>query len=163
MILKELLIGDEAGIAEMSAMATEILKDYYDGIIGAEQNDYMLRLFQTPEAVREQLSHGYRYYFAAEEGRNLGFFAFYPKETCLYLSKLYLYKTERGKGYANSILRFLSEEARRNGLHAIELNVNKYNPTVKIYEKLGFRRIRDEKNDIGSGYYMDDYVYSLRV
>lgn len=163
MILEELLIADEAGIAEMSAMATEILKDYYDAIIGAEQNDYMLRLFQTPDAVREQLSHGYRYFFAAEDGRRLGFFAFYPKADCMYLSKLYLYKTERGKGYANGILRFLSEETRKAGLPSIELNVNKYNPTVRIYERLGFRRIRDEKNDIGSGYYMDDYVYSLNV
>jgi hypothetical protein len=28
-----------------------------------------------------------------------------------------------------------------------------------IYEKLGFVRVRDEKNDIGHGYYMDDFVY----
>jgi len=30
-----------------------------------------------------------------------------------------------------------------------------------IYEKLGFKILRSEKNDIGQGYYMDDYVYRL--
>ena len=45
----------------------------------------------------------------------------------------------------------------------IELNVNRFNDAVRVYEKLGFRRIREEKNDIGHGYYMDDYVYSLEL
>ena len=46
-------------------------------------------------------------------------------------------------------------------MSAIELNVNRFNPSIAVYEHLGMRRIRAEKNDIGSGYYMDDYVYRL--
>ena len=45
----------------------------------------------------------------------------------------------------------------------MELNVNKHNDTIRIYEKMGFRLLRSEKNDIGSGYYMDDYVYRLEL
>ena len=30
-------------------------------------------------------------------------------------------------------------------------------------EKLGFRIIRSEKNDIGNGFFMDDYVCRLEV
>ena len=62
------------------------------------------------------------------------------------------------------MLDFLREEARREGLSAIELNVNKYNDhSIFVYEKLGFVRIRAEMNDIGSGYYMDDFVYRLEL
>ncbi len=70
-------------------------------------------------------------------------------------------KAERGKGYARQMLSFVREKAQEAGFSAIELNVNKNNSAVYAYEKLGFVRVGSEKNDIGSGYYMDDYVYRL--
>ena len=161
MIFEILLPGDKEEINEMSGMATAIVRDYYDPIIGKEQNDYMLKMFQTPEAIAEQMEHGYRYYFVRENGKNLGFVAFYPRENALYLSKLYLYKDERGKGYAREILEFLKTQARELGFNRIELNVNRNNDTRFIYEKLGFTVAWEEKNDIGNGFYMDDYVYAI--
>ena len=152
---------DENGIREMSGMATAILREYYDPLLGKEQNDYMLDLFQSVRGITDQLRHGYRYYFVREDGRNIGFMAFFPREDHMYLSKLYLYREERGRGHAREMLEFVAGKAREEGLRAIELNVNKYNRTVRIYEKLGFRIRRAEKNDIGSGYYMDDYVFRL--
>lgn len=158
-----LLMHEEERIAEMSALATAIVREHYDPILGTAQNDYMLEKFQSPAAVADQLAHGYRYCFVRENGAAIGFFAFYPRGEALYLSKLYLQKTSRGKGYARRIVAFLQEIARAEGLTAIELNVNKYNPSVDVYEALGFQRLRSEKIDIGSGYFMDDYVYGLPV
>ncbi len=156
------ITGDEPEkIAHLSLLASSIIREYYDPLLGRAQNDYMIEMFQSERAIREQLAGGYRYYVPREGGRELGFLAFYPREDALYLSKWYLKKEERGKGYARPMLDFLREEARKEGLSAVELNVNKYNPTVAIYEKLGFRRVRSEKNDIGAGFYMDDYVYRL--
>ena len=43
------------------------------------------------------------------------------------------------------------------------LNVNKDNSAVKVYERLGFVRIREEKNDIGQGFFMDDFVYTYEI
>ena len=157
----KLTLGDINGIKEMSEMATAILREHYDPIIGKEQNDYMLDMFQSVEAVTEQLSHGYNYYFAKKDGANAGFLAFYPREGALYLSKLYLYKDQRGKGFSRVMLEFLKEKAKELGLNRIELNVNRNNPSVQIYEKLGFTVAWEEKNDIGNGFYMDDYVYAL--
>ena len=156
-----LTLDDVNGIKEMSEMATAILREHYDPIIGKEQNDYMLDMFQSVEAVTEQLSHGYNYYFAKNDGDNAGFLAFYPREGALYLSKLYLYKDQRGKGFSRVMLEFLKEKAKELGLNRIELNVNRNNPSVQIYEKLGFTVAWEEKNDIGNGFYMDDYVYAL--
>lgn len=152
---------DVNGIKEMSEMATAILREHYDPIIGKEQNDYMLKMFQSEEAVAEQLDHGYNYYFAKNEGQNAGFLAYYPREGALYLSKLYLYKDQRGKGFSRVMLEFLKQKAKELGLNRIELNVNRNNPSVQIYEKLGFTVAWTEKNDIGNGFYMDDYVYAL--
>ncbi len=162
MLFEVLMPNNEQEIKQMSEMATDILRDYYDPIIGKEQNDYMLNMFQSVASIRDQLSHGYHYYFVRDDdGKNLGFFAFYPRGNALYLSKFYLYKDQRGKGYARSILEFLKAQAKELDLGRIELNVNRNNDTRFIYEKLGFTVAREEKNDIGNGFYMDDYVYAL--
>ena len=115
MIFIELSPDNEKGIEAMSAMATEI--------------------------VRDQLEHGYRYYFVKEDDRLIGFLAFYPKGEVLYLSKLYLYKSERGKGYSRQMLDFVIQAAEAAGLHTIELNVNRNNDAINAYEKLGFLQV----------------------
>ncbi|MBR4557767.1 MAG: GNAT family N-acetyltransferase [Clostridiales bacterium] len=162
MLFEVLMPNNEQEIKQMSEMATDILRDYYDPIIGKEQNDYMLNMFQSVASIRDQLAHGYHYYFVRDDdGKNLGFFAFYPRGNALYLSKFYLYKDQRGKGYARSILEFLKAQAKELDLGRIELNVNRNNDTRFIYEKLGFTVAWEEKNDIGNGFYMDDYVYAL--
>lgn len=164
MTFQKLSINDPDGVREMSRVATSIVREHYDPILGTTQNDYMLEKFQSVHAIKGQLEHGYQYYFLCDGDTTVGFCAFLLKEDCLYLSKLYLYKNERGKGYARAALNFLTEEAIAAGKSAIELNVNKYNDhSIFVYEKLGFVRVRAEMNDIGSGYYMDDFVYRLAL
>ncbi len=163
MNFERLLPGDEGGIKRMSAMATRIVREHFDSIIGAAQNDYMIQRFQTPSAIREQLDHGSSYYFVSEAGKTLGFLAFYPRGGALYLSKFYLYKEERGKGLSRPMLAFVAGRAKAAGLGAIELNVNRDNDAARAYEKLGFTLLRTEKNDIGAGFFMDDYVYRLQI
>ena len=150
-------------ISGMSEMATAIIREHFDPLIGKEQNDYMLAMFQTEPAIKKQLECGYRYFFVQEDGRNIGFIAFCPKESVMYLSKFYLYKNERGKGYAHQMLNFVIDESVKTGLKAIELNVNKHNSACQAYDRLGFKIIRSEKNDIGNGFYMDDYVYRFDI
>ena len=33
------------------------------------------------------------------------------------------------------------------------------NDAARAYERMGFVRVREEKNDIGAGFCMDDFVY----
>ncbi len=157
----ELKSGEENRIKVMSALASAIVKEYYDPLLGAQQNDYMIEKFQSAGSIANQLSEGKKYFFIRNKAENVGFVCFYPRGNVLYLSKLYLRVDMRGKGFAREIMAFLKSEAEKLGLCAIELNVNKNNQTKYIYEKLGFEQVRAEKIDIGSGYYMDDYVYRL--
>ena len=146
---------------ELSALASAIVKEHYDPILGSSQNDYMINKFQSAPAIKDQLSHGISYYFVCDDMENkIGFMAFYPRGSELYLSKFYLLSSHRGKGISRHMLRFVIAEARKINAASITLNVNRYNATaIAVYEKLGFHRIREEKIDIGSGYFMDDYVY----
>ena len=151
-------------IKELSALATEIVKEHFDSLIGAAQNDYMIRRFQSVPAITEQLEHGYQYYFVSDiAGNKVGFLAFYPRGNELYLSKFYLQKAQRGKGIAKDMLQFVIQRAQEVGLSSIVLNVNKNNSAVLAYEKLGFIKIIEEKNDIGNGYVMDDFVYRYLI
>ena len=93
-----------------------------------------------------------------------GFLAFYPRDGKMYLSKFYVDSRARGRGIAREMFRFLLEETKKEGLPSIFLNVNRDNETViRIYEHLGFRKVREEKNDIGGGFVMDDFVLECPV
>ena len=110
---------DERGVRAMSVLATRIVREHFDPIVGVEQNDYMIARFQTPEAIAAQIDEGYEYYFVlppkavsgqsgeAKPGRvrPIGFVALQARDAGeLYLSKFYLVKEERGKGYARSMM-----------------------------------------------------------
>ena len=154
---------NEEIVSRLSTIAREIVKKYYDPLLGAEQNDYMIERFQSVPAIRGQLERGYRYYIVQDGFHAIGFLAFYPREDHLYLSKFYLSEGERGKGYGKKMLDFCKQNAKNDGFDAIELNVNKRNASAAIYERFGFKKIRSELNDIGHGYYMDDFVYRLQL
>ena len=156
---------DEKKVRELSALASAIVKEHYDPLLGSEQNDYMIQMFQSVPAIKKQLENGYRYDLVClRNGKAICFVGYYPKDADeMYISKFYLHKDYRGKGISRKMLEFVIGECRKQGLHQITLNVNKYNDAILAYEKLGFTRLRSEVNDIGHGYVMDDYVYLYKI
>lgn len=160
---EKLEIGNKQSVQEMSKLATSIVREHFDPLIGEAQNDYMISLFQTVDAISEQLNKGYQYYFVMDGQETVGFLAFYPKESFCYLSKFYLYKDFRGQGISKQMLDFVIENAREKQLESVQLNVNRNNMAVTVYKSLGFSIIREEKNDIGNGFFMDDYVMEKKI
>jgi ribosomal protein S18 acetylase RimI-like enzyme len=59
------------------------------------------------------------------------------------------------------MLEHIISEIKLAGAKAMQLNVNRYNKSVHFYEKQGFTIIRQEDIDIGSGYFMNDFVMEL--
>ena len=161
----EVKITDIDDIEEMSELASKIVKEYYDPILGEKQNNYMIKKFQSVQGITEQLKEGHNYYFVRNmDGLDVGFISFYPRNKDLYLSKFYLHKDHRGKGISKDMHKFVIKKAKELGLASIILNVNKYNElAIAAYERLGFIKVDDEKNDIGNGYYMDDFVYKYSI
>ena len=174
---KRLAGDDERAVRAMSSLATRIVREHFDPIVGPEQNDYMIARFQSPEAIAAQIEEGYEYYFVfppresqSDDGqrrkvRPNGFLAVCAQtDGSLYLSKFYLLKEERGKGYAHSMMGLVLQRARKLGCDRVTLNVNRNNyQAILAYEHLGFERTGARRTDIGGGFEMDDYVYELSL
>lgn len=143
----------------IAGLAHEIWYEYYVPLIGRAQVDYMVAKFQSSEAMQQQLHDGYEYFMTEREGRLIGYCAIQarPEESSLFLSKLYLLRDARGGGTGRVCMEFIEQLARRRGLRLLWLTVNKGNPAVQAYERLGFRIAADLLIDIGGGFVMDDF------
>ena len=143
----------------VAGLAHEIWYEYYVPLIGQPQVDYMVSNFQTSGAMAQQMREGYEYFTTERDGRLIGYCAVQaqPAEGSLFLSKLYLLRDARGAGTGRVCMEFIEQLARRRGLKLLWLTVNKGNPAVKAYERLGFRVAADLVMDIGGGYVMDDF------
>ena len=78
---------DEEEIKKMSALASTIVKEYYEPLLGKEQNDYMIDKFQSVDGVKKELEEGYKYCFVRDiHDKSLGFISFCSRKTDLDLS-----------------------------------------------------------------------------
>jgi GNAT superfamily N-acetyltransferase len=75
----------------------------------------------------------------------------------VFISKLYILAAHRKSGAGRQALELLERMARERGATHRWLTVNKGNPSVRAYERLGFKIVDAMVVDIGGGYVMDDY------
>jgi len=145
-------------ITAVETLAREIWTEHYIPIIGREQVDYMLSRFQSAQAIEEQIANGCLYFLIRDAGEFIGYISIQPKDEELFLSKIYVLSSRRGKGYGRKAVRFAEELAIKKGLAKIVLTVNKNNTlAIKAYEAIGFKKVEALVQDIGSGFVMDDY------
>lgn len=99
-------------IAQVAALAEEIWTEHYASILPAEQIRYMVDSFQSAGAIEKQLAHQhYRYYLVKADGETSGYIGVQPEKGRLFLSKLYLRKAARGRGYAAGYWPFCPDSA----------------------------------------------------
>ena len=154
-------------LASTDALASSDARhEFFPSVLSTEQIDYMVEKFQSAQAMKEQMkSEGYKYFLLLNGGTRVGYTAIrHDGDGRLFLSKLYVKKEHRGKGYATEVFEFLKRYCRENGLTAIWLTVNKHNSTaISVYEKRGFRKIGEGVTDIGKNFVMDDFYFQLDV
>lgn len=159
-------ITSSSDIIKTACLAHQIWNQHFQSIISQQQIDYMLDQFQSYKEISEQITNqGYEYYNFVVDNRQVGYFAFCQKpNNTLFLSKIYLQKKQRGKGYAKKAFELMKNKAKENGNTMIWLTVNKKNEiAINAYKKLGMEVIREEETDIGNGFIMDDYVFGLNL
>lgn len=147
-------------------LAHTIWREHYAGIISSDQIEYMLEHFQSVAAIREADARGCEYYLVRVLGVNVGYVAIEPNnpQGKMFLSKIYLLKEYRGKGYARDVVNEVREMARALRLKSIWLTVARNNTSsVAAYERLGFTNTEDICKEIGGGFVMDDHVMELSV
>lgn len=151
-------------IPTLAQVASEIWHEYYTPIIGLQQVEYMVDKFQSVKGITQQIDNGYEYYFAIYNGEIAGYFGVQPQADSLFLSKLYIKKDFRGKGISTQILAYIKDIALKYGKSKITLTINRHNySTIDIYKHFGFKIEKEEKADIGNGFYMDDYIMAFII
>lgn len=153
-------------ILEVSALAHEIWREHYGPILSPDQIEFMLETMQSPGPIREQMNSGYVYQLVRRAGRSIGYVAYKLNDPPgqMFISKIYLLREERGRGYFRGIVQLLDEIAAAAHLESMWLAVNRENPSVGPYKALEFRIIREQDVDIGGSYYeMNDYVMERPV
>lgn len=157
-------VSEEGDFQQIETLAREIWEEHYTPIIGADQVAFMLDKFQSVEAMQKQVAEGYEYFRIQEADRLVGYLAFKEEADGLFLSKVYIHSSARGKGLGKAAIEFVKAEAQNRGLSKIRLTVNKYNhDSIAAYLKMGFEKTRELVIDIGQGYVMDDYEMILLV
>lgn len=150
-------------IDALCAIADKVWHLTYDSLLPEGQVEYMIEKFQSDHAVKEQMARqGYQYYLVLCGGENAGFVGFSPRyegRDEMFLSKVYLLPEYRGRGAVGKAFALVEEQARKEGLPAIRLTVNKGNAhAVEVYHHYGFETVDKVQSDIGHGYVMDDFI-----
>lgn len=152
-------------IQELAKLAKEIWNSYFPSIISQAQIDYMVEKYQSlPALTRAMNQEGYTYFLGYEDKKLVGYCGVKDEKKRLFLSKLYVHKSSRGKGYSSLLLNKAVDFAKKKNLTSIYLTCNKQNTnSLHIYEHKHFSIIDDRKTDIGKGFIMDDYVLELTI
>lgn len=150
---------NEAHFTTIAFLATTIWEEHYTPIIGKNQVAYMLQRFQSAKTISAQVKEGYQYFILMFITTAIGYIAVQKRDSSLFISKIYILKPERGKGFVRNALHFIETMATNLICDTICLTVNKNNTVaIKAYEALGFKNTRAVVMDIGNGFIMDDFV-----
>ena len=134
----------------------------YKDLLSPEQITYMLKLMYSMEELTNLFEkEGHRFLLAMEDEHPVGFALYHPKDDepgISRLNKLYVLPELNGKGIGKKLMDFIVQDISHRGFTSIELNVKRNNPAVGFYKRLGFEVISEVNIDIGSGYFMNDYI-----
>ena len=158
-------VTEEEQILMITKLAERIWQEHYELIIGKAQVDYMLERYQSVAAIHEQIEKdGYEYFLITCPGGTAGYLSIHREEDALFLSKFYLSKEFRHRGFARKAMEFLEQCCRDKKLKYIWLTVNKNNgSSIAAYEGLGFLKTITQTVDIGSGFVMDDFIMEKKI
>ena len=143
---------------DIAILADIIWREHYIPIIGAGQVEYMLKNYQSANAMYAQFKDGYQYFMLNHNEHFVGYLAFKKVGDSLFLSKIYISKDFRGQKHGKKAMEFVKDKAIKMNCKSITLGVNKDNvKSIAAYESMGFKNIGAMVTDIGEGFVMDDY------
>lgn len=150
-------------IPVIHTLANSIWPISYKNIISQEQISYMLNMMYSPPSLKEQiLEKKHQFILAIENDIPVGYSSYSIKsenQKDIYrLHKLYVAIDHQRKGIASALLAYIIADIQPAGATAIQLNVNRHNPSLHFYTAKGFTVLQEEMLNIGDGYFMDDFV-----
>jgi len=157
MIIREATVID---VGVINSLADAIWWPTYREILEPEQIRFMLDNMYSEKALTEQVNEGIHFMITETDNRPTGFagYSLVNQEEMIYkLHKIYVLPSEQGKGIGKKLVEHVLLLTRGNGGKIIELNVNRLNPSLAFYKKLGFEVY--QKIDIPYYHFvLNDYV-----
>lgn len=164
---KPVLTVRHAGLPEIpliQLLAKKIWPATYRTILQPAQIRYMMKLIYSRRSLQKQMSDGHQFLLVYNNAVPVGFVSFSKVEPTVFkLHKIYLLRNQQGRGTGSFAIQQVIETILPGGATALRLNVNRHNPAKAFYEKKAFKTIAEEKIDIGSGYFMDDYIMEMKL
>ncbi|MBQ9337422.1 MAG: GNAT family N-acetyltransferase [Lentisphaeria bacterium] len=156
-------ITDPEELKTVESLAGKIFPPTYADLIPAEQIPYMMRLMYDDAVLRKEVADGMKYALITDADVPIGYISWHLTEIdgckVMRLEKLYLDFSYHGRFIGNMGLRHVIEAARRTDASCITLNVHRRNFRAQnAYLRAGFYRWRCEKEDVGNGFFKDDYI-----
>ena len=152
---------DEADLPKVRDLAERIWRSSYAELLSPGQIEYMLDWMYSLERLRRDWTSGVVFHWPIVDQIPVGYMATQtdPTAAVLYLHKLYVLPQFQGKGLGGRLLEHAFQAATQAGCRTVRLHVNKGNlRAIACYHRHGFLKEASVVNDIGGGYFMDDYV-----
>ena len=145
---------NEEQLKELYSFMKPIWYDTYS-FLPVIQIDLLLNKYFTFENICKFKENGYEYYSV----NGVGVLVVKEQEDSLYIDKLYLLDSERGKNYPQKVFDWLLKRGK-----SLTLNVNRNNArAVKCYLKNGFKIVKEMQIDLGSGLVNCDYFMKKEI
>ena len=157
----------ESEIPALAALAREIWRAHYPGIISEAQIEYMLAERYDEAVIREELKRGDLWWdVLLLDGKMTGYTSYLWEEApdTIKIDKLYLHQRAQRQGYGGMLIDHVACRMVDRGCKRLSLAVNRHNKTaIAAYHKQGFQIIETSLRQIGCGFMMDDYIMVKEV
>jgi GNAT superfamily N-acetyltransferase len=160
----------DSDVPTLAALAREIWRAHYPGIISTAQIEYMLDERYDETVIRAELARddvwwdvlmvndvmkGYTSYFWVDRAKAPG---------TIKIDKLYLHPDMQRKGYGGRLIEHLAQRVAKQGCRWLTLAVNRRNKSaITAHHRNGFRIADTSLKRIGGGFWMDDYIMVKEV
>ena len=138
----------------------------YQDVISQAQIEYMFGEMYTPESIYKQMDfykHAFLILYQTEMPIGFASYGKLVEPINAYkLHKLYLLPSEQNKGFGRILLNEVEKQVADLGADHLHLNVNRKNPALSFYEKLGYEII--ETVDIPfAEFWLNDFILSKKI
>lgn len=151
----------EKHLPEIRSIAHLTWHKTYASIISEKQISYMLELFYADAVLSRQMSDPLHHFSVALLNDTVvGYSHCIEDENepgLIKLSKLYILPDSQGLGIGRLLMQHVAGLCRRLKKHSLILNVNRHNPAVEFYQRMGFEIVRQVDIPLGE-FWLNDYI-----
>jgi ribosomal protein S18 acetylase RimI-like enzyme len=108
-----------------------------------QKQEFCLMQFRAQDSHYRAHFPNAEYHIIRSGNEDVGRLSIDPRNNAIHILDLALLPDHRNKGIGSSLLRKYQAEAGAGG-HAVSIYVEKFNPALRLYERMGFRPVQEE-------------------